>query len=424
MVFNKLLVCFVLLGCISTAFGAAGLYNAKSDVIPLTQKNFAKQVFGSEHVWLVEFYAPWCGHCKQLAPEYDKAATNLKGIVKVGAINCDEEKELCGNFGVQGFPTIKLFPSELKEVPKKKGAFHKEPVDYQQARTAPALVSFATSHLPSKFITSVSEKNVDKFLEGELAKVLLFTNKGKTSDLYKALSIDFHNRLILGEVKHTDKQLVQKYNIQSFPTLLVIPTGKDEPVKFEGALKHEILQAFLEPYAKSIPKSESKHEEAEPKKAEKKEKVNEDDGKLLQVVDTSVFESRCGVLCAIAVLNEDSSSEEGEKEHQNYINTLTSVALKYKGKMPIVWLDVKDQPQFVKDLDIPQFYPGLVVLNPKKLRFSQFMGSYTESSISDFFDGVLMGKKRSVPIDKLPTFVKVESKPKPDQKEKPVKEEL
>ena len=42
------------------------------------------------------------GHCKQLAPEYEKAATNLKGIVKVGAVDCDVEKELCGSFEVKG----------------------------------------------------------------------------------------------------------------------------------------------------------------------------------------------------------------------------------------------------------------------------------------------------------------------------------
>lgn len=49
------------------------------------------------------------GHCKSLAPHYKKAATALKGVVKVGAVDCDEHKDLAGKFGVSGFPTIKIF---------------------------------------------------------------------------------------------------------------------------------------------------------------------------------------------------------------------------------------------------------------------------------------------------------------------------
>lgn len=50
-----------------------------------------------------------CGHCKSLAPHYKKAATALKGVVKVGAVDCDEHKDLAGKYGVTGFPTIKIF---------------------------------------------------------------------------------------------------------------------------------------------------------------------------------------------------------------------------------------------------------------------------------------------------------------------------
>lgn len=45
----------------------------------------------------------------QLAPQYKKAASALKGVVKVGAVDCDEHKDLAGKFGVRGFPTIKVF---------------------------------------------------------------------------------------------------------------------------------------------------------------------------------------------------------------------------------------------------------------------------------------------------------------------------
>ena len=61
---------------------------AGTDVVELTPANFQKEVMRSDNVWIVEFYAPWCGHCQRLTPEYKKAATALKGVVKVRFISC------------------------------------------------------------------------------------------------------------------------------------------------------------------------------------------------------------------------------------------------------------------------------------------------------------------------------------------------
>lgn len=69
---------------------ANALYKFPGPVIELTASNFKKEVLDSDSLWMVEFYAPWCGHCKQLAPSYELAAKHLKGVVKVGAVNMDE----------------------------------------------------------------------------------------------------------------------------------------------------------------------------------------------------------------------------------------------------------------------------------------------------------------------------------------------
>lgn len=52
-----------------------------------------------------------CGHCQALVPEYKKAASALKGIVRLGAVNADEHRSLGGKYGVKGFPTLKVFGS-------------------------------------------------------------------------------------------------------------------------------------------------------------------------------------------------------------------------------------------------------------------------------------------------------------------------
>ena len=77
--------------------GGAGLYDDDHNVVKVTSANFPGK--SDSQVWLLEFYAPWCGHCRNLAPKWSKVAASLKGIVQVGAVNCDEEKQLCGQHG-------------------------------------------------------------------------------------------------------------------------------------------------------------------------------------------------------------------------------------------------------------------------------------------------------------------------------------
>ena len=77
----------------------------------LDSKNFRKEVINSDDIWLIEFFAPWWGHCQQLKPAWEKAAKALKGVVKVGAVDMDANPSVGSPYNVKGFPTIKLFGS-------------------------------------------------------------------------------------------------------------------------------------------------------------------------------------------------------------------------------------------------------------------------------------------------------------------------
>ncbi|KAL6054634.1 Protein disulfide-isomerase A6 [Balamuthia mandrillaris] len=78
-----------------------------SDVIELSEANFYEKVTQGE--WFVEFFAPWCGHCKNLAPIWEDLATELKGKVNVAKVDATTNPTIANDFKVTGYPTIKYF---------------------------------------------------------------------------------------------------------------------------------------------------------------------------------------------------------------------------------------------------------------------------------------------------------------------------
>eukprot|EP00441_Pelagodinium_beii_P020439 CAMPEP_0197678456 /NCGR_PEP_ID=MMETSP1338-20131121/90050_1 /TAXON_ID=43686 ORGANISM="Pelagodinium beii, Strain RCC1491" /NCGR_SAMPLE_ID=MMETSP1338 /ASSEMBLY_ACC=CAM_ASM_000754 /LENGTH=132 /DNA_ID=CAMNT_0043259397 /DNA_START=42 /DNA_END=440 /DNA_ORIENTATION=- len=71
----------------------------------------------AEGAWFVKFYAPWCGHCKRLAPTWDKLSEEYASTegVNVAKVDCTEHRPLCQAQGVRGYPTLKLFKSGADE---------------------------------------------------------------------------------------------------------------------------------------------------------------------------------------------------------------------------------------------------------------------------------------------------------------------
>src|SRR5437867_10365042 len=77
--------------------------------IEITEANFDVEVLQSVQPVLVDFWAPWCGPCKMLAPVLDEIATEQAGRVKVAKVNVDESPALAERFGIQSIPTLLYF---------------------------------------------------------------------------------------------------------------------------------------------------------------------------------------------------------------------------------------------------------------------------------------------------------------------------
>ena len=75
----------------------------------LTKDNFEEEVLKSELPVIVDFWAAWCGPCQMLGPVIAEIAEEQAGVIKVGKVNVDEERELAIKFGVMSIPTIMAF---------------------------------------------------------------------------------------------------------------------------------------------------------------------------------------------------------------------------------------------------------------------------------------------------------------------------
>lgn len=78
-------------------------------VVTITKANFEQEVVNSDVPVLVDFWAPWCGPCRMMAPIVDEIAEEKAGQVKVAKIDIDQEPELAMQFGVMSIPTLIVF---------------------------------------------------------------------------------------------------------------------------------------------------------------------------------------------------------------------------------------------------------------------------------------------------------------------------
>jgi len=162
---------FFLFSLLALAFAAED-----PDVVVLTADNF-DEVIKSDFV-LVEFYAPWCGHCKKLTPEYQSAAQKLKesgSSVTLAKVDATIESALGERFAVRGYPTLKFFRSG-------------EPIDYDGGRTANEIVNWVTKKSGPASKTLASQADIDGVTGGSGTRVIAYTSDNEEAWLNTARS--------------------------------------------------------------------------------------------------------------------------------------------------------------------------------------------------------------------------------------------
>mmetsp|Transcript_2108 Transcript_2108/g.4255 ORF Transcript_2108/g.4255 Transcript_2108/m.4255 type:complete len:284 (-) Transcript_2108:454-1305(-) len=254
-------------------------YEKGSDVITLTKKNFDGEVHHTDMLYVVEFYREGCGYCQLLTPEYEKLAGSLKHMVKVGAVNTERESYVAGNHGdpenpISGVPTIKLFKPKWDS----KVLGEQDVIVYNGERKAKAMAEFMMSHMPS-LVKRVTAANLHKLQGSTSPSALLFTEKSSTAPLWKALSIEYRGRILLGEVSKDETSVCKQFGITEFPTIIALPAGASGPGdRYGGSIGFKSIDMFLWKFENKL-KKEKREKPKEEKQNGKKQKENKRKGK-------------------------------------------------------------------------------------------------------------------------------------------------
>ncbi|ETN36899.1 protein disulfide-isomerase domain [Cyphellophora europaea CBS 101466] len=238
-----------LLALAGALVNADAVYTKNSPVLQVTAKTYDSLIAQSNYSSIVEFYAPWCGHCQNLKPAYEKAAKNLDGLAKVAAINCDDDsnKPFCGQMGVQGFPTLKIVkPGNKRGRPMVE--------DYQGPRTAKAIVDAVIDKIPNH-VKKLQDSTIDNWLADTATstKAILFTEKGTTSALIRALAIEFLGSVSVGQIRSKEQTSVDKFGVSDFPSIVVIPGDGSPHTVYSADMKRQPLIDLLSKFASPNP---------------------------------------------------------------------------------------------------------------------------------------------------------------------------
>ncbi|RNF11207.1 thioredoxin [Trypanosoma rangeli] len=228
-----------------TSKGVEGFpFTKSSGVVELTPASFNRFVSSHKPVYIL-FYAPWCGHCRKIHPEWEKFAQAVQGTIRVGAINADEHSQLGHQFGVRGFPTIKYWNVGEKDINKAQ--------EYGGPRQAGAIQSSAMSQITSAGIKTIASSDALRKavrMAPEKKVVVLFSSKQRVPAIFSVLSHSPRLKsmpfcFVGGQVKN---ELAAEFGVQAFPSIAVLNAtdGEIKTVVYPGKqIAYEPIAKFL-----------------------------------------------------------------------------------------------------------------------------------------------------------------------------------
>jgi len=356
----------IVLLCVAAVF--AGDYATEEGVLVLTDSTFAQALEEYDFV-LAEFYAPWCGHCKTLAPEYAKAAQQLASTnpnVKLAKIDATVEKELASKYEVKGFPTLKFFT-------KPAGTN----IPYEGGRTAPDIVNWLKKKTGPVSVELKSVEEAETLIGSSEVVVVFFGAAG--TEAYDNF-IRAANQIEDVAFAHSGEHAVaEKYEVQQNHLVLFKKFDEGKNVH-TGATDVDAIKAFVNDH--------------------KDPTVFPFDQKIAQ----KIFG---GGLDAIFLIRGD--NEEGAKAEEHF----RSLAHELKTKLAVSIARIEDNfgSRLAEYIGVAKEHlPAIRIVRPGKNNIKYlFEHELTVENIKNFFNDFVN--------EKLKPFFKSEKLPEPDNEE-------
>lgn len=295
-------------------------------------------------VWLSS-YAPWCGHCKHLAPIWDDAASKLLGKLNMGKIDCTVHTDVCNSYNVRGYPTLKYFRS---------GAVR----EYTGGRTLEAITTYA-DRVTGPAVGDVDASNIAKFLASPGSKFLYFgTGSIKQDDVLVSTAERFVDSASFGMA--SDQALKSRYGVTSTPMLVAIRgESKDDTELYSGAWDAESLAGWISP--RRVPVL------GELTSANANDYMSMDEMTVLTLIDPAAASAKNMAL-----------------------KRAREVAIKHQGKLHFAWVDGNRLSGLVEQFELTNAdLPQTVVWNSRDSLFFNNKSVKTLAEIDAFVNDVL-----------------------------------
>ncbi|KAJ2005782.1 protein disulfide-isomerase precursor [Coemansia sp. RSA 2322] len=321
--------------------------DANSDVKVLTTETF-KEWTAAQGLALIEFYAPWCGHCKILAPEYEKAATILKDEnISLAKIDCTEAQALCEEMEIPGFPTLKI---------SKNGDF----ATYNGTRKEDGIVSYMRKQLLPP-LSVLSPDSFDKFTKSERVVVVGYVADEESPEYaeLESLAKELRDEFTFGVVK--SKKLAKAQGVE-FPGVVVYKEFDDGKDVFDGKITADELRGFIK--ASSVP--------------------------VFGEISAENYAAYAQAGLPFGFAFYDSEDTRKELEEQIY-----PVAKEYKGVISFVLIDAGKYSSQADHLNLNHEWPAFAIQNQTSLAKFPFPQDQViskeavESFVKDFAEGKL-----------------------------------